>query len=77
MDLEIRTMLLLKNSYVRVLVFDEVHNLLAGNPREQRVILQLLRYLEIMLVAERDEGLFKGPSGEGRIKPRRMLKMSR
>ena len=51
MDLEIRTMLLLKNCNVRVLVFDEVHNLLAGNPREQRVILQLLRYLSNELKA--------------------------
>ena len=45
MELEIRTVLLLKSNNVRVLVFDEVHNLLAGTPREQRVILQLLRYL--------------------------------
>ena len=27
-----------KNSNVRVLIIDEVHNLLAGNPREQRVV---------------------------------------
>ena len=33
------------------MVFDEVHNLLAGNPREQRVILQLLRYLSNELKA--------------------------
>lgn len=45
MELEIRTVLSLKSNNVRVLVFDEVHNLLAGTPREQRVILQLLRYL--------------------------------
>jgi hypothetical protein len=45
MELEIRTVLLLKDSSVRVLVIDEVHNLLAGTPREQRGILQLLRYL--------------------------------
>ena len=45
MEFEIRTVLLLKSNNVRVLVFDEVHNLLAGTPREQRVILQLLRYL--------------------------------
>jgi hypothetical protein len=45
MELEIRTVLMLKSNNVRVLVFDEVHNLLAGTPREQRVILQLLRYL--------------------------------
>lgn len=45
MELEIRTVLMLKSYNVRVLVFDEVHNLLAGTPREQCVILQLLRYL--------------------------------
>lgn len=28
-----------------VLIIDEVHNLLAGTPREQRVILQLMHYL--------------------------------
>ena len=42
LELGIRTVLLLKSNNVRVLVFDEVHNLLAGTPREQRVILQLL-----------------------------------
>ena len=36
---------------VRVLVFDEVHNLLAGSPREQRVILQLFRHLSNELKA--------------------------
>jgi Cdc6-like AAA superfamily ATPase len=51
MELEIRTVLLLKNSNVRVLVFDEIHNLLAGTAREQRVILQLLRYLSNELKA--------------------------
>lgn len=51
MDLEIRTILLLKNSNVRVLIIDEVHNLLAGNPREQRAVLQLLRYLSNELKA--------------------------
>lgn len=45
MEHEIRTVLLLKSDNVRVLMFDEVHNLLAGTPREQHVILQLLRYL--------------------------------
>ena len=33
------------------LVFDEVHNLLAGSPREQRVILQLFRHLSNELKA--------------------------
>ena len=51
MDLEIRTVLLLKSSNVRVLIIDEVHNLLAGTPREQRVILQLMRYLSNELKA--------------------------
>ena len=37
---------------VRVLVFDEVHNLLAGSPlAEQRVILQLFRHLSNELKA--------------------------
>jgi hypothetical protein len=43
LELEIKAIRLLKDSVVRVLVFDEVHNLLAGSPREQRVILQLFR----------------------------------
>jgi Bacterial TniB protein len=33
------------------LIIDEVHNLLAGTPREQRVILQLMRYLSNELKA--------------------------
>ena len=45
LELEIKAIRLLKDSMVRVLVFDEVHNLLAGSPREQRVILQLFRHL--------------------------------
>jgi hypothetical protein len=36
---------------VRVIVIDEVHNLLAGSPREQRVILQLFRQLSNELKA--------------------------
>jgi Bacterial TniB protein len=32
--------LILKQLKVRVIVIDEVHNLLVGSPREQRVILQ-------------------------------------
>ena len=51
MDLEIRTVLLLKSSNVRVLIIDEVHNFLAGTPREQRVILHLMRYLSNELKA--------------------------
>src|SRR5580658_5704087 len=33
LELEIKAIRLLKDSMVRVLVFDEVHNLLAGSPR--------------------------------------------
>ena len=36
---------------VRVIVIDEVHNLLVGSPREQRVILQLFRHLSNELKA--------------------------
>lgn len=50
-DLETRTVRLLKQVDVRVLVFDEVHNLLAGSPREQRVMLQLFRFLSNELKA--------------------------
>ena len=51
MELEIKAIRLLKDSMVRVLVFDEVHNLLADSPREQRVILQLFRHLSNELKA--------------------------
>jgi hypothetical protein len=40
-EMEVRALLILKQLKVRVIVIDEVHNLLAGSPREQRVILQL------------------------------------
>ncbi|RFB76695.1 TniB family NTP-binding protein [Methylovirgula sp. 4M-Z18] len=50
-DLEGRAVRLLKQAGVRVLVFDEIHNLLAGSPREQRVVLQLLRFLSNELKA--------------------------
>jgi len=50
-DLETRTVRLLKQVDIRVLVFDEVHNLLAGSPREQRVMLQLFRFLSNELKA--------------------------
>ena len=51
LELEIEAIRLLEDSMVRVLVFDEVHNLLAGSPREQRVILQLFRHLSNELKA--------------------------
>ena len=51
LELEIKAIRLLKDSMVRVLVFDEVHNLLADSPREQRVILQLFRHLSNELKA--------------------------
>ncbi len=50
-DLETRAVRLLKQVDIRVLVFDEVHNLLAGSPREQRVMLQLFRFLSNELKA--------------------------
>ena len=50
-DLETRAVRLLKQVDVRVLVFDKVHNLLAGSPREQRVMLQLFRFLSNELKA--------------------------
>jgi hypothetical protein len=50
-DMEVRTLNLLRQLKVRVIVIDEVHNLLAGSPREQRVILQLFRHLSNELKA--------------------------
>jgi hypothetical protein len=44
-EMEVRALSILKQLKVRVIVIDEVHNLLAGSPREQRVILQLFRHL--------------------------------
>ncbi len=41
----------MKHLKVRVIVIDEVHNLLAGSPREQRAILQLFRHLSNELKA--------------------------
>ncbi len=38
-EMEVRALSILKHLKVRVIVIDEVHNLLAGSPREQRVIL--------------------------------------
>jgi hypothetical protein len=50
-DMEVRALNLLKQLKVRVIVIDEVHNLLAGSAREQRVILQLFRHLSNELKA--------------------------
>jgi len=44
-DLEIQALRNLKRMEVKVLLIDEVHNILAGTAGEQRVILNLLRYL--------------------------------
>jgi hypothetical protein len=48
-EMEVRALLILKQLKVRVIVIDEV--LLAGSPREQRVILQLFRHLSNELKA--------------------------
>ena len=50
-EMEVRALSILKQLKVRVIVIDEVHNLLAGSPREQRVILQLFRHLSNELKA--------------------------
>jgi hypothetical protein len=44
-DLEQKPINLLKVAHVKVLVIDEVHNILCGSHREQRVVLNTLRYL--------------------------------
>ena len=44
-DLEQSTLRLMRAIGVQVLVIDEVHNILAGSHREQRVVLNTLRYL--------------------------------
>jgi len=44
-DLEQSALRLLRAIGVQVLVIDEVHNILAGSHREQRVVLNTLRYL--------------------------------
>ena len=44
-DLEQVTLRLMRAIGVQVLVIDEVHNLLAGSYREQRIVLNTLRYL--------------------------------
>jgi hypothetical protein len=44
-DLEIQALRNLKRMEVKILLIDEVHNILAGTAAEQRIILNLLRYL--------------------------------
>ena len=44
-DLEQKAINLLKVARIKVLVIDEVHNLLSGSHREQRVVLNMLRFL--------------------------------
>ena len=45
MDLEVQTIRNLRRMEVRLLMLDEVHNILAGSAREQRVVLNTLRYV--------------------------------
>ncbi len=45
MDLEVQVLRNLRRMEVKVLMLDEVHNILAGNAREQRIVLNTLRYL--------------------------------
>ena len=45
MDLEVQVLRNLRRMEVKVLMLDEVHNVLAGNAREQRIVLNTLRYL--------------------------------
>jgi hypothetical protein len=44
-DLEQKAINLLRVAHIKVLVIDEVHNLLSGSRREQRVVLNTLRFL--------------------------------
>jgi hypothetical protein len=44
-DLEQKAIHLLKVAHIKVLVVDEVHNLLCGSNRDQRVVLNTLRFL--------------------------------
>jgi hypothetical protein len=44
-DLEQKAINLLRVAHIKVLVIDEVHNLLSGSHREQRVVLNTLRFL--------------------------------
>ena len=56
-DLEQVTLRLMRAVEVKVLLFDEVHNILAGTFREQRVALNTLRYLTDIF----DKAFFAGP----------------
>ena len=44
-DMQFAVIWLLKAIGIQVLVIDEVHNILAGSAREQRIVLNTLRYL--------------------------------
>jgi Bacterial TniB protein len=44
-DLEQKAIRVLKIAHIKVLVIDEVHNLLCGSARDQRVVLNTLRFL--------------------------------
>jgi hypothetical protein len=54
LELEIQALRNLRRMEVRLLMLDEVHNILAGSPKEQRILLNTLRYvsneLQISLV---------------------------
>ncbi len=45
LDLEFQALRNLRRMDVKVLMLDEVHNILAGNAREQRIVPNMLRYL--------------------------------
>ncbi len=45
MDLEVQALRNLRRMEVQLLMLDEVHNILAGSAREQRVVLNTLRYV--------------------------------
>jgi hypothetical protein len=57
LELEVQTLRDLKRMEVKLLMFDEVHNLLAGSAKEQRILLNTLRFitneLQISLVCLR------------------------
>ena len=44
-ELEVQALRCLQRMDVKVLMLDEVHNILAGTAREQRIVLNMLRYL--------------------------------
>lgn len=45
LELEVQTLRNLKRTEVKLLMFDEVHNLLAGSAKEQRILLNTLRFI--------------------------------